>query len=68
MTKKDYELIARAIKGGTIYHDLHYINKLSFVDDICNKLEQDNPRFDRNKFLTACGVIDPISGLAFGLQ
>ena len=56
MTKKDYVLIAQAIKGGTVYHDEGYINKISFVNDLCEKLKADNPSFDSKRFLTACGV------------
>lgn len=55
MTKKDYELIASAFRyGNTIpanENQLYWI-----VDLLATKLLKDNPRFDRNKFLQACGI------------
>lgn len=61
LTKKDYVLIARAIKGGTVYHDERYINKVSFVNDLIEQLEKDNPLFNRSKFREACGI-NPVEG------
>lgn len=55
MTKKDYELIAREIKGGTVYHNEAFINKNSFVHSLAQRLQEDNPRFDYKKFAEACG-------------
>jgi hypothetical protein len=65
MTKKDYELIAAAIAGcatvtnksgrlGTIETVL--ISKEHFVNMLATELEIENPRFNREMFLTACGV------------
>ena len=65
MTRKDYELIAGAINGcatvtnksgrlGTIETVL--ISKEHLVNMLATDLEIDNPRFDRARFLTACGV------------
>lgn len=62
MTKKDYELIANTIKstlgtyGGTVSHNncKYAINDLALA--IANELKLDNPKFDRDKFLAACGV------------
>jgi len=55
MTKKDYELIASAFRyGNTIpanEHQLYWI-----ADLLATKLLKDNPRFNKDKFLTACGV------------
>lgn len=56
MTKKDYELIAGEIKRAN--------DKGAFADSglwylthcLGAEFERDNPRFDRNKFLQACGM------------
>lgn len=62
MTKKDYELIAEAIKAAISYEE-------SWVDSVTGKravsgvafnladsLVAENPRFNRALFLTACGI------------
>ncbi len=62
MTKKDYELIAEAIKAAISYEE-------SWVDSVTGKraisgvafnladsLIAENPRFNRTLFLTACGI------------
>ena len=54
MTRKDYVLIAKLLKNA---NEDNYDNALVplikwFADD----LQADNPRFDRDRFLTACGV------------
>jgi hypothetical protein len=64
MTRKDYIAIAK-----TIADERPYIlreNKLldrevsatldSVAMNLAEMLQRDNPRFDRDKFLTACGV------------
>jgi len=60
MTKKDYELIARGIKG--VYMDCEDEIEQYAVSEVARSLsidlQDDNPRFDRNKFLTACGIED----------
>ena len=57
MTKKDYIAIAQAIKQTDEWHDMAggpvlpvLIGKLVYI------MERDNPRFDRARFLQACGV------------
>lgn len=62
MKKKDFELIAsvirdddflwRALHGGEIGKE--YREKISFV--FAEKLAETNPRFDKTKFLLACGI------------
>ena len=63
MTRKDYEAIARAIarvrhdwgipNGGLIPLEVrHAIEEIE--DAIAQVLKEDNPRFDRYKFLQAC--------------
>ncbi len=54
MTRKDYELIAKAInetdKNGTVYLLGH------LVEVLCVALAEDNPRFDAGRFREACDV------------
>lgn len=65
MTKKDYELIAGCFRtdiegwreeSGPVYGqeaiDALTLNAVRLV----NQLEKDNPKFDRDKFLQACGI------------
>ena len=66
MTKKDYELIAKAIEQSTWF----YRCGLPLVDDLrtpeavllgvamelVERLAADNPRFDEQRFMAACGV------------
>lgn len=59
MTRKDYILIAAALKAakiptlGTIrYREQHD----AIAIELANVLGGDNPRFDRQRFLVACGV------------
>ena len=65
MTRKDYVLIAEALKdskpttwdGSTEQFDNGaYTAWLSSVRMLCYRLSQNNPRFDRERFLAACGV------------
>jgi len=63
MTRKDYVLIAQAIKG-TIPGPEHTEDYLqgqavgwaNCARSIADALSTDNPRFDRARFLAACGV------------
>ena len=64
MTKKDYELIARALKNGWLatppsfkgYEVDPYECYRIVVDRMANALGQDNPRFNKTIFYDACGV------------
>ncbi len=62
MTKKDYILVAKAIKNhyetwANYYSDYEPNVKLGYlVQDLANTLARDNSRFDRQRFLTACGI------------
>ena len=55
MTRKDYVLLAAAIASADCYDDGELIGP-AVVQAIADALAQDNPRFDRDRFLTACGV------------
>jgi hypothetical protein len=51
MTKKDYVLIAENIKA--------YVSELdrrALANAMAIRLAEDNPRFDRDRFLEACGT------------
>lgn len=49
MTRKDYEKVAKAIAKGQDIVDLTY--------DLIRIFEEENPRFDRVRFLEACGFL-----------
>lgn len=64
MTKKDYELIAGALRSGFMTQppspmnsevDI-YDNYRIIVGSMANALEQDNPRFNKIIFYDACGI------------
>lgn len=55
MTKKDYELIASSILATRSYL-MPTLDSLAYL--MAASLESDNPKFDRNKFLQACGIED----------
>ncbi len=52
MTTKDYTKIARAILVATVEQDA----RARVARSIADELQADNERFDRAKFLSACGV------------
>jgi len=62
MTRKDYVIIAESIKGSINYEKAFNgnqdgANALKFLAiTLSSSLEEDNPRFDRARFLDACGV------------
>jgi hypothetical protein len=62
MTRKDYVMIADAIKGALNYEKDFNQNEegarvVKYVaHTIALSLQFDNPRFDRDRFLVACGV------------
>jgi hypothetical protein len=64
MTRKDYELIAKAINlavRGAIALD-RPLSELRFLAaTLAMDLRRDNPRFDEDKFLKACGLGEMIN-------
>jgi hypothetical protein len=65
MTKKDYVLIAEGLKDGASYKRDKLTNKLVLevtgeYENICRsiaiRLDRENPRFNIDKFLSACGI------------
>jgi hypothetical protein len=56
MTRKDFQLIADVIAQFT-KHDGHtMISPALIAGELATALSGTNDRFDREKFLTACGV------------
>lgn len=62
MTKKDYEMVADVIQH-RLYGDRDWSPCVGdedvvqdLVHELVDKFEADNPRFDRDRFLIACGV------------
>jgi hypothetical protein len=60
MTRKDYILIAGAVAKATRMFQPpssnHYNGARWVGEFLGDALEKDNPRFDRERFLKACGV------------
>ncbi|WP_295842504.1 hypothetical protein [uncultured Xanthomonas sp.] len=59
MTRKDYERIAAAVARGAAEakaegHDMRGLR--SVVIELALTLADENPRFDRKRFMAACGV------------
>ena len=52
MTKKDYKLIAQAIADTWCHAEC----SKAIVWSLIEVLEQQNPKFNRSKFLEACGL------------
>lgn len=56
MTRKDYVAIAAAIRKEVIYSGSETTTALkSVADSIADIMKRDNPRFDRSRFIDACG-------------
>jgi len=66
MSKKNYVLVAKCIKhavdtgpkeNDTIGIKMGYDGALRrIVDGLVSEFQQDNPKFDRAKFIKACGI------------
>lgn len=65
MTRKDYVMLAGIIKDCNLIPTLNKNKEEGLIQadilftvasQLAYKLVQDNPRFDRNKFMTACGL------------
>jgi hypothetical protein len=60
MTKKDYELIAGYVNVLRVSYRIgsEALEVLeNQTEGLCELLEQDNPRFNRDTFLKACGLV-----------
>lgn len=58
MTKKDYELIASVLYCKTEDDNRDLTTNVTIILELADALQAENPRFDRDKFLTACGIQD----------
>ena len=62
MTRKDYVAFAALIKShmtGDLEHETSHQNDMKvsgMARDMADLFSRDNPRFDRERFLKACGV------------
>ena len=60
MTRKDYQLIAEVLKSGMEnwkgWDEKPEEVLAGTARSLATQLAKDNPRFDRARFLTACGV------------
>lgn len=61
MTKKHFEMMAKLFRD-QIEENKSYGNSagaeaiINLAERFCFEAEYDNPRFDRDRFLTACGI------------
>ncbi len=56
LTKKDFKAIAKIIDNNRILiYDYGYIYD-DVITELADYLATQNPNFDREKFITACGV------------
>lgn len=53
MTKKDFEVIAEAIRSSTLWWISGHLG-WTLAKEMADELEKTNPRFDRSKFIRAC--------------
>lgn len=64
MTKKDFEVIAKVFRDYAVYSDSFSDSPwrktahCEMVSRFTDVLMRENPRFNRDKFLKACGVED----------
>ena len=54
MTRKDYNLIADAIRGAVDAHGQAASVKLA-AENLAHRLRHTNPRFETARFMAACG-------------
>lgn len=55
MTKKDYELIAKAVNFETRSKVQKNV-RVNVIARLGISLQKDNPQFDYDKFVVACGI------------
>ncbi len=56
MTRKDYQLIAQVFANVGEMVELSETIGADLARNLADALQADNPRFDRARFLEACGV------------
>lgn len=61
MTRKDYVLIANAIKRTReLYPETEQAMGI-LAEELCDELHKDNPLFDETRFLNACGNLKDLA-------
>lgn len=63
MTRKDYKMIARAIRlqyniAKMADEDAAMLRIRKIAGDMAHMFDEDNPRFDGDKFMEACAVLE----------
>lgn len=56
MSRKDYVPMAALIKSHAAGSPIAFAVLINYAEDLADLLASDNPRFDRARFLAACGV------------
>ncbi len=58
LSRKHYKAIAEIVKKNTTKVDkiILYVKRADMVCDLADYFAADNPRFDRARFLEACGL------------
>lgn len=56
MTKKDYELIAMVISALPSFVEITEVGHERIALRFAGALESKNPKFNKSKFLQACGI------------
>jgi hypothetical protein len=63
MTRKDYIAIARVINDGALINcatqadvAMNAATRAKIAHQLSDLMSHDNPRFDRSRFLKACGI------------
>jgi hypothetical protein len=56
MTRKDYEKIARMLANLSVVtvSNVALVHRQTLIDRMADIMAADNPRFNRDRFLTAC--------------
>jgi hypothetical protein len=65
MTRKDYQLIAEVFANLGQIIDIKETVAVDLARNLADALETDNPRFDRDRFLKACGVTTSLTERMF---
>lgn len=58
LNRKDYKAITEIVKKNTVRTSeiMVCVKRANMVYDLADYFAQDNPRFDRDRFLEACGL------------
>lgn len=59
MTRRDFELIAGAIRNGTTWSGTDTVTAGRIITSLADALQATHPRFDRERFIAAAGPEEP---------